>query len=325
MSATKKRTDTGRSDAEAKTADAAARRSSGQDAAYDVGYGKPPQATRFRKGRSGNPAGRPRKRKAPTYRYSDAPSDEFLADEIYRNLTLRENGEAVELPAMRAVIRANIMGALKGNRLSQKYLIEKAEKREFEREQLKWQRYEKLAKLKRDGEQILEEHRKRGTPPPELVPHPDDIVLEPSTGDVSIDGPQTQEEVRFWKHSSDFRDHLVMRAVHAEKTGQGPKITLNGQTVCFWFFAASWIDCAMPRRLRWEEHQPLLLWMRYKGLPKRTRERIIKDEGDRLKRTAPRHLHLTGETREIWDRYLRGMEKRAAAAGAAASSTGAGR
>lgn len=28
---------------------------------YDVGYGKPPRATRFRKGQSGNPKGRPRK------------------------------------------------------------------------------------------------------------------------------------------------------------------------------------------------------------------------------------------------------------------------
>ncbi len=27
---------------------------------YDVGYGKPPQHTRFRKGQSGNPTGRPK-------------------------------------------------------------------------------------------------------------------------------------------------------------------------------------------------------------------------------------------------------------------------
>ena len=31
------------------------------DKSYKVGYGKPPKATRFKKGTSGNPSGRPRK------------------------------------------------------------------------------------------------------------------------------------------------------------------------------------------------------------------------------------------------------------------------
>ena len=34
----------------------------GQGKAYDVGYGKPPKATQFKKGQSGNSGGRPRKK-----------------------------------------------------------------------------------------------------------------------------------------------------------------------------------------------------------------------------------------------------------------------
>src|ERR1700738_4198180 len=33
----------------------------GKSDIYEVGYGKPPKATRFKKGTSGNPSGRPRK------------------------------------------------------------------------------------------------------------------------------------------------------------------------------------------------------------------------------------------------------------------------
>ncbi len=34
----------------------------GQGKAYDVGYGKPPKATQFKKGQTGNSGGRPRKK-----------------------------------------------------------------------------------------------------------------------------------------------------------------------------------------------------------------------------------------------------------------------
>jgi hypothetical protein len=39
---------------------------------FEIGYGKPPRATRFQKGRSGNPKGRPKRAAASLAEYCDA-------------------------------------------------------------------------------------------------------------------------------------------------------------------------------------------------------------------------------------------------------------
>lgn len=61
---------------------------------YDVGYGKPPKSTRFRKGQSGNPRGRPRKRKR------SLPHDHVLGQMV----TVREDGRERRITAAEAFL-----------------------------------------------------------------------------------------------------------------------------------------------------------------------------------------------------------------------------
>jgi hypothetical protein len=60
----------------------------GEDRDYEVGYGKPPKASRFQKGRSGNPHGRPKQAKQP-----DQPSSIAAVFRKISNQKVRTNGQ----------------------------------------------------------------------------------------------------------------------------------------------------------------------------------------------------------------------------------------
>ena len=79
---------------------------------------------RFRKGQSGNPAGRPRRERAtggPGDRLpgADEPTRAMILAEAYRMMRVEEDGRTIELPAHQAVMRAMIRGAVAGNRTAQ--------------------------------------------------------------------------------------------------------------------------------------------------------------------------------------------------------------
>jgi hypothetical protein len=71
---------------------------------YAVGYRKPPKATRFKPGQSGNPKGRP---KGSPNLASD------LSAELGEEITVREGGQARHISKQRALIKSLMAKALK--------------------------------------------------------------------------------------------------------------------------------------------------------------------------------------------------------------------
>lgn len=72
---------------------------------FDVGYRKPPMTTRFMKGRSGNPAGRPRGR------HREAPYEAVLGQMV----TVREDGASRRVTAAEAFLLQLTKRALEGD------------------------------------------------------------------------------------------------------------------------------------------------------------------------------------------------------------------
>ncbi|WP_170584767.1 DUF5681 domain-containing protein [Ruegeria arenilitoris] len=73
---------------------------------YEVGYGKPPKATQFKKGRSGNPKGRPKGAKGV---------NASLKRELETKITVREGSNEIRISKAEAIAKRFTAGALKGD------------------------------------------------------------------------------------------------------------------------------------------------------------------------------------------------------------------
>lgn len=91
----------------------------------DVGYGKPPKHTRFKKGQSGNPKGRPK-----GARHFVADLDEVLS----ATLTITENGAPKKVSSQLAALMRLREKALKGDPRALDRLLAMAADRSAEKE-----------------------------------------------------------------------------------------------------------------------------------------------------------------------------------------------
>lgn len=264
---------------------------------YEVGYRKPPIATQFKKGKSGNPFGRPRKPKLPKYHLADAPSDMFLRNEAYRPITAREDGKEIELPLAQALLRGlEVMALKEKNRLAAQFLLKRIDDGEERHLKLRVDHYIDLRDQKRRGEALIAEHKRRNLPPPDLVPHPDDIVLRPNTGEAFVDGPETREEARAYEWLASLRDFYLLRSTHSEKIGATSRIEFEGKSCCFFMFAAERLNRGLPRRYQWaDDVKPISLLLEYKNLSKRESEQRVAAEQAKLDETSPVERFLPPE------------------------------
>lgn len=89
----------------------------GQDTskAYEVGYGKPPKHTQFKKGQSGNPSGK--RKKEETLRSQ-------LTKIVSERLPVQQNGTLVTMRKDEAMLNSVVIQAMKGDLPSVRYVTD---------------------------------------------------------------------------------------------------------------------------------------------------------------------------------------------------------
>lgn len=128
-----------------------------------VGYKNPPKHTQFKKGQSGNPEGRPIRRKPPPTTIQD-----YLVKAFMTPVSMVVAGKQKSVPALEAVILKKLEKALRGNRLAAKDLMNAFGDRALPVEEKKRRGYRPAGEMIEELLHRLERDRKkRGEPPDE--------------------------------------------------------------------------------------------------------------------------------------------------------------
>src|SRR5262249_24925110 len=173
-------------------------------------YRKPPVERRFKKGITGNPKGRPPKKKPVPPGFGALGTADRLGamalDEAGRPVTVREGDKVSEIPAMQALLRTMFRAAAQGDTKAGRQLLEVIARAESARTEKALEVLQYSAQYKEKHAPIFDKHEHEGLDPPDIYPHPDDVVINEATGEVTIDGPTTKEGAGARKV---FRQHAI--------------------------------------------------------------------------------------------------------------------
>jgi len=165
---------------------------------YEVGYGKPPTATRFEPGQSGNPRGRPKGRRSKSQVPDIERLKSIILGEAYRTIKVNDGDRQVSISMAQAIVRSLAISAAKGQARSQRLFAEllRTTEREMKAGRDEW--LKTAIEYKVDWENELERRKQLGIVLPDPIPHPDHIEIDFNTDQVFIKGPMTKKQKATW-------------------------------------------------------------------------------------------------------------------------------
>ena len=176
---------------------------------FEVGFGKPPREHQFKKGQSGNPKGRPPRKKATPITHYNEPFKDIVLAEAYRKVSIQEGGKTVKLSLAEAGVRSIMLNAGNGNVQCQKMLTQMLTNIEKQDRIDKEAIFKEALEYKEKYSILVEELKRAGHPDPEIIPHPDHIHLDFALAEVKVKGPVTAQQKEKWDAMKERRSEAI--------------------------------------------------------------------------------------------------------------------
>ena len=165
---------------------------------YKVGYGRPPAAGRFKKGSSGNPAGRPPKSRPPLAK-SAGEVDRMIMGVANTLIEATIGGRKTKITTQQGLMKVLADRGLRGDRGAAIAFLNENNRAQA---RIDAQRLADIEAHQDFARRWREEKlwRAQQVPPrPEPAPHPDELVIDHDRNRILINGPQSDEEAKEWR------------------------------------------------------------------------------------------------------------------------------